>query len=93
MRLPSRDGRPRFPFPDVDPASSSFGCCLRLDDLEAFFADCVAAGLPVTDRGWPRLHRPAVEGSGLRIGYLVDLDGSLLRLVANPPDPTEGDQP
>ena len=73
-----------FPFPDLDPATSSFGSCLRLDDLDTFYDTCVAAGLPETTRGWPRLHAPKVEGSGLRIGALVDPDCSLLRLIANP---------
>jgi hypothetical protein len=72
-----------FPFPDVDPATSSFSCCLRLDDLDAFYQECVAAQLPETARGWPRLHRPRVEESGLRIGALIDLDGTLVRLIAN----------
>ena len=27
-----------FPYPDLDPATSSFGCCLRLDDLDAMVA-------------------------------------------------------
>lgn len=72
-----------FPFPDLDPATSSFGSCLRLDDVDAFYDICVAAGIPEIARGWPRLHRPAMEPSGLRIGALVDPDCSLLRLIAN----------
>jgi hypothetical protein len=73
-----------FPYPDLDPASSAFGSCLRLDDLDAFYATCVAAGVPETRRGWPRLHAPAMEESGLRMGALIDPDCSLLRLIANP---------
>jgi catechol 2,3-dioxygenase-like lactoylglutathione lyase family enzyme len=73
-----------FPFPDVDPTSSSFSCCLRLDDVDAFYEVCRAAGLPETRRGRPRLHPPRLEESGLRIGALVDPDGTLLRLVQNP---------
>jgi hypothetical protein len=73
-----------FPYPDLDPAGSSFGSCLRLDDLDTFYDACVAAGVAETDRGWPRLHAPKVEDSGLRIGALVDPDCSLLRLIANP---------
>ena len=73
-----------FPFPDLDPATSSFGSCLRLDDLDEFFQACVDAGVPQVTRGWPRLHPPRVEESGLRIGALIDPDGSLLRLIANP---------
>ena len=73
-----------FPYPDLDPATSSFGSCLRLDDLDGFYAVCVDAGIPEVSHGWPRLHAPAVDGSGLRIGALVDPDCSLLRLIANP---------
>lgn len=73
-----------FPYPDLDPATSSFGSCLRLADLDAFVADCVAAAVPVTRTGWPRLQLPTVDVSGLRIGYLVDPDGSLLRLISQP---------
>lgn len=77
-----------FPHPDLNPAASSFGACLRLDDLDEFYQACVAAGLPQTTRGWPRLHPPRLEASGLRIGALLDPDASLLRLIANPdPDP------
>ena len=73
-----------FPDPDLDPASSAAGCCLRVDDVDELYAACVGAGLPVTHLGWPRLHPPRVEDSGMRIGYIVDPDGNLLRLVQNP---------
>lgn len=73
-----------FPFADLDPATSSFGCCLRLDDVDEFFQACVDAGLPIATRGWPRLHRPKLEQSGLRIGALIDVDATLLRIIANP---------
>ncbi len=33
-----------LPYPDLDPATSSFGCCLRLDDLDAMVALVNAAG-------------------------------------------------
>lgn len=72
-----------FPHPDVDPATSSFGCALRLDDLPAFYAACVTAGIPETARGWPRIHPPRLDESGLTIAYLIDPDGTLLHLVQN----------
>ena len=73
-----------FPYADLDPATSSFGACLRLDDVDAFYTDCHTAGIPETTVGWPRIHRPRLEPSGMRIGALLDPDGSLLRLVQNP---------
>lgn len=72
-----------FPYPDLDPLASSFGCCLRLDDLEAFYAVCQNAGLPEKHTGQPRLHRPNVEAWGGRVGALIDLDGTLVRLIQN----------
>ncbi len=73
-----------FRYPDLDPAESSFGCCLRLDDLHAFYTSCIAAKIPAAKTGWPRLHPATKEHSGLEIAYLVDPDGSLIRLVQNP---------
>jgi catechol 2,3-dioxygenase-like lactoylglutathione lyase family enzyme len=70
-----------FPYPDLDPATSSFGSCLRLGDVEAFYADLVAAGIPEKTIGWPRLHRPKREAWGGLVGALIDPDGSLLRLI------------
>lgn len=72
-----------FPMPEVDPLTTSFGCCLRLDDLDSFYAAVVAAGVPEAHVGHPRLHPARVESSGLRIAYLIDPDGTLLRLVQN----------
>lgn len=73
-----------FPYPDLDPLESSFGCCLRLDDLQAFYETCRGAGIPETPGGQPRLQAPKVEHSGLTIAYMVDADGTLLRLIQNP---------
>ena len=74
-----------FPHPGLDPATSSFSCCLRLDDVRAFHAVCAAAGIPETTLGWPRTHAPRTEAPGLLVGALVDPDGTLLRLVQNTP--------
>jgi catechol 2,3-dioxygenase-like lactoylglutathione lyase family enzyme len=72
-----------FPYPDLDPAQSSFSCCLRLDELQRFYDACTAAGLREMQTGIPRLVPPRVERSGLRIAYMVDPDGSLIRLIQN----------
>lgn len=72
-----------FRYSDLEPSASSFSCCLRLDDLQAFFEVCEDAGIPEQSTGWPRIHAPNLDHSGLTIGYLVDLDGTLLRLVQN----------
>ena len=73
-----------FPYPDLDPSTSSFSCCLRLDDLDSFYALCRGAGLPEARSGIPRLAPPRVEASGMRIAYLVDPHGTLVRLIQNP---------
>ena len=75
-----------FPYPDLDPLENSFGCCLRLDDLKAFYGACRDAGVSESRTGSPRLQPPREEASGLTIGYMVDPDGTLLRLVQNPQD-------
>lgn len=72
-----------FPYPDLDPATSSFSCCLRLDDLSGFYDVCRQAGIAEKHFGFPRLHPPQVEDSGLEIAYLLDPDGTLLRLIQN----------
>ncbi len=72
-----------FPYPDLEPGKSAFSCCLRLDDLDALYAVCREAGIAERCWGWPRLHAPASEDSGLLIAALIDLDGTLVRLIQN----------
>ena len=72
-----------FPYPDLDPFQSSFSCCVRLDDLPAMMRQVEASGVPNARFGIPRFHPPQVEDSGLTIAYLIDPDGTLLRLIQN----------
>jgi catechol 2,3-dioxygenase-like lactoylglutathione lyase family enzyme len=72
-----------FPYPELDPYQSSFSCCLRLDDLPAMMAEVRAADVRNARFGIPRFHPPAQEDSGLTIAYLIDPDGTLLRLIQN----------
>jgi hypothetical protein len=71
-----------FPHPDLKPSTSWFSCCLRLDDLDGFYASCKAAGVPEATSGQPRIQPPRNEGE-MRIGALIDPDGSLIRLIQN----------
>jgi catechol 2,3-dioxygenase-like lactoylglutathione lyase family enzyme len=75
-----------FPYPNLNPLESNFSCCLRLDDMAAIYATAVAAGIPEQCWGFPRLHPATREESGLEIAYLVDNDGTLLRLIQNAGD-------
>lgn len=72
-----------FPYPDLDPYQSSFSCCIRLDDLAAMMAQVSTSGVPDARIGIPRYHPGAPDPSGLTIAYLVDPDGTLLRLIQN----------
>jgi catechol 2,3-dioxygenase-like lactoylglutathione lyase family enzyme len=72
-----------FPNPELDPRTSWFSCCLRLDDLDSFYEVCKSAGIPERTTGHPRLHAPKLEDWGGRVGALIDPDGTLLRLIQN----------
>lgn len=72
-----------FPHPELDPLTSWFSCCLRLDDLAGFYAQCKAAGIGEASTGHPRLHPPQEEEWGGTIAALVDPDGTLVRLIQN----------
>ena len=72
-----------FPFPEIDPYHSSFSCCIRLDDLDAMMVQLRASDVPNARVGIPRYHPAAPEPSGLTIAYLIDADGTLLRLIQN----------
>ena len=65
------------------PAAAGFAQRLRLDDLHGFYEACKAAGLPEARDGVPRIVPPRKEHWGGTVGFLVDPDGSLLRLVQN----------
>jgi hypothetical protein len=73
-----------FPYPDLDPSQSSFSACVRVADLDGLYTDWLAAGLP--GAGIPRMTPPKLEPFGLRMFALVDLNGSLLRCIEEPPD-------
>ncbi len=70
-----------FSHPELDPADSWFSCCLRLDDVQAFFEAVLAAGVPEQTHGSPRVHRPKREAWGGTVGALIDPDGTLVRLI------------
>jgi catechol 2,3-dioxygenase-like lactoylglutathione lyase family enzyme len=72
-----------YPWPDLDPFQSSFSCCIRLDDLAAIMRQVEASGVPDARQGIPRYHPAAPDPSGLTIAYLIDPDGTLLRLIQN----------
>ncbi|WP_166039478.1 bleomycin resistance protein [Sphingosinicella sp. YJ22] len=72
-----------FPHPDLNPSESWFSCCLRLDDLAAFYSTCLEVGVPERCWGHPRLQPPQQEDSGLTIAALIDPDGTLVRLIQN----------
>lgn len=73
-----------FPWPDLDPAQNNHSCCIRMDALDPLIEQCGDAGIPQARTGIPRLVPPQRDISGLTIAYLVDPDGSLIRLVQNP---------
>jgi catechol 2,3-dioxygenase-like lactoylglutathione lyase family enzyme len=72
-----------FEHPELDPKTSWFSCCLRLDDLDSFYAVCKSAGIPERNTGHPRLHAPKLEDWGGKAGALIDPDGTLIRLIQN----------
>jgi hypothetical protein len=67
----------------LDPTTSSFGSCLRVDDLQGLYQACVTSGIPQAHIGMPRVHPPQKEASGLTIAYLIDPNGSLIRIIQN----------
>lgn len=73
-----------FPHPELDPLTSWFSCCFRLENLDAFYQICKDAHIPEDCEGQPRLHRPQVQPWGVRSGAFVDPDGTLVRLIQNP---------
>lgn len=72
-----------FLHPSLDPQASWFSCCLRLDDLSEFYQSCKSASILEKGSGYPRLHPSEEQDGGGRMAALIDLDGTLLRLIQN----------
>lgn len=72
---------------DIDPLKTIASCCLRVDDLDALYTAFATAGLSGSCWATPRIGVPHEEAPGLRIFYLVDPDGNLIRCLENRPSP------
>ncbi len=70
--------------PEVDPAESSGGCYLRLDDAQAVYDEWQPLGLP-------EIRPPRDTPWGMREFFMVDPSGNLIRigtpLPGRPPPP------
>lgn len=75
-----------FPHPNVDPLTSWFSACIRVDDLDGLYAAFGTAGLSDDPCATPRLKGPVKTPGVPRMFALVDCDGSLLRCLQNGPD-------
>ncbi|MFC6356500.1 bleomycin resistance protein [Luethyella okanaganae] len=73
-----------FLHPELDPSTSAFQCTVRVSDLDELWEAIHAAGVPVRDTGFPRLHEPQPQSWGLRAGFLIDPDGTQLTLIGEP---------
>jgi hypothetical protein len=72
-----------FPHPTVDPLSSWFSACIRVDDIDGLLAEWRKAGLPSDATSTPRLTGTFKLPDAPRMFALVDEDGSLLRCLEN----------
>ncbi|UTT62236.1 bleomycin resistance protein [Microcella humidisoli] len=72
-----------FPHPDLDPSTSDHQANLRVDDLDALHAAFAESGVPLATIGIPRLTPIETQQWGARAAFLIDLDGTMLRLIEN----------
>lgn len=72
-----------FPHPELDPWSSWFSACIRVDNPDALLAEWRGARLPADRTSIPRLTGFFKPGAAPRMFALVDPDGSLLRVIDN----------
>lgn len=72
-----------FPHVELDPRTSCFSACFRVDDLAALHAAFNNKSVPKDCWSIPRIDEPQVMPWGMRMFHLVDLDGSLLRCIDN----------
>jgi catechol 2,3-dioxygenase-like lactoylglutathione lyase family enzyme len=69
-----------FPYPDLDPFASSFSACVRVADVDSLHHAWLSAKLPI--QNIPRMTPLKDEPWGFRAFALVDLNGSLLRVMS-----------
>ena len=72
-----------FSHPDLDPRSSWFSACLRVDDPDALLDDWQRIGIASDTTAIPRLVGFFKPGAAPRMFAVVDPDGSLLRVIDN----------
>lgn len=73
-----------FPMPDHEPRESCFSASVRVDNLDALYADFLKVGLPIDGPGFPCMSGPPrMEPYGLRLFELIDPEGNLLRCSDN----------
>ncbi|MGL4311469.1 MAG: bleomycin resistance protein [Paracoccaceae bacterium] len=72
-----------FPHPNLDPRTSWFSACVRVDDLDALYAEWRKAGLTDDPKAIPRLTGIVKLDGVPRMFAFVDADGTLLRALEN----------
>ncbi len=72
-----------FAHPGIDPRSSAFSACVRVDDPDALLDEWRKIGLASDSAAIPRLTGFFKPGTAPRMFALVDPDGSLLRAIDN----------
>ena len=72
-----------FHHPEVNPLTRWFSACIRVDDLDALYADFLKVGLSNDCRATLRLTPPEKHPGIPRMFALVDGDGSLIRCLEN----------
>tara|TARA_B100000809_G_C14886212_1_gene441032 strand:+ start:301 stop:672 length:372 start_codon:yes stop_codon:yes gene_type:complete len=68
---------------DNDPKTSWFSACFRVDDLDALYAGFCEAEISQDNKAIPRMGEIVEEPHGIRLFYLIDADGSLIRCIDN----------
>lgn len=66
-----------------DPRTSWFSACFHVDDLDGLHAAFLQAGISQGQTDIPRMGGIVEEAHGVRLFYLIDPDGSLLRCFDN----------
>lgn len=70
-----------------DPKTSWFSACFHVDDLNKLHADFLDAEMSRDNKDIPRIGDIVEEPHGVRLFYLIDPDGSLIRCFDNLYDP------